>query len=100
MSVQVTLRLPETTITLLRSALLDRQEVHNSMAVASPNASLASQLTSEPEALHMATSSLTTSPLSKDDAILPGDFDIVKHYADLLQRDEVRLVNTVYAECF
>lgn len=63
------------------------------MAVALPHASLASQLPDDNnESLEIAASSLTASPDSKDDAPMPmpGDFDIVQHYADLLQRDEVR----------
>lgn len=59
------------------------------MAVAIPHASLASQLPEDNETLEMAASSLTASPDSNDGAPLPGDFDIVQHYADLLQRDEV-----------
>lgn len=61
------------------------------MAVAIPHASLASQLPDDnTESLEMAASSLTASPDSKDDAPMPmpGDFDIVQHYADLLQGDE------------
>lgn len=63
------------------------------MAVAVPHASLASQFAEDSnQSLEMATSSLTASPDSKDEVPMPmpGDFDIVQHYADLLQRDEVR----------
>jgi hypothetical protein len=62
------------------------------MAVALPHASLAAQLPEDNnESLEMATSSLTASPDSRDDVPIPmpGDFDVVQHYADLLQRDEV-----------
>lgn len=61
------------------------------MAVAVPHLPLAAQISEDTnEGLEMAASSLTTdSPASKDEAPMPGDFDIVKHYGDLLQRDEV-----------
>lgn len=62
------------------------------MAVALPHASLAAQLPEDNnESLEMATSSLTASPDSRDDVPMPmpGDFDVVQHYADLLQKDEV-----------
>lgn len=64
------------------------------MAVAIPHVPLADQISEDPnEALDMAASASLTSPSGKDDAALmpmPGDFDIVKHYGELLQRDEVR----------